>query len=297
MKRLSTGDKIFEIFNYFFLTIVFLLVLMPLLFVLAASVSNPTAVMAGEVWFWPIGFNLESYSIVLRHERILIGYRNTILYTTVGTFINIVMTICAAYPLSRPNLKGRTPFLLFMIFTMYFNGGLIPTFLTIRNLGMIDTFWVMVIPVAITTVNVIIMRTFFINSIPAELHEAAEIDGCSNIQTLILIVLPLSKAVISVLVLWYAVGHWNSFFNALIYLTSAERFPLQLVLRDVLVMGRHLEIEGLTPDDMVALVDQMMRGEMLQYAIIVVANLPVLMIYPFIQKYFVKGIMIGSVKG
>ena len=297
MKRLSTGDKVFEVFNYFFLIVIFLIVLLPLIFVVSASVSDPAAVMAGEVWFWPVGLNFEAYGIVMRHERILVGYRNTILYTTVGTFINIVMTIFAAYPLSRPNLKGRTAFLLFMIFTMYFNGGLIPTFLTIRNLGMLDTFWVMVIPVAITTVNVIIMRTFFINSIPSELHDAAEIDGCTNIQTLVLIVLPLSKAVISVLVLWYAVAHWNSFFNALIYLSSPERFPLQLVLRDVLVMGRPLEIEGMTPDDIIAAMEQQMRGAMLQYAVIIVANLPVLMIYPFIQKYFVKGIMIGSVKG
>lgn len=297
MKIRSTGDKVFDGINYTLLAIVLCIVAFPLLFVLAASISSPDAVVTGKVWFWPVGLNISAYNQIFQQGTIMSGYKNTIIYTVVGTVINLIMTTCAAYPLSRRDFAGRGFFMMAMVFTMYFSGGLIPSFLNIRDLGMIDTLWVMVIPGAISTYNVIIMKTFFQNTIPAELHEAATIDGCSNLRTLVSIILPLSKPVMSVMVLFYAVGHWNAYFNAMIYLTTASKFPLQIILRDILILKQPLEMQGLTEADLLAHSEQLKRGELLKYAIIVVANLPILLIYPLLQKYFVHGMMIGSVKG
>ena len=298
MKRLSTGDRVFVSVNYFFLGIIFFLVIAPLLFVIAASFSNADDVILGRVWFWPVNFHLEAYREIFTHNAIMIGYRNSLFYTSVGSFINITLTICAAYPLSRKDLKGRNVIMMMMLFTMYFSGGLIPHFMNIRNLRLIDTVWVMWFPVAISTFNVIIMKTFFQNSIPQELSEAAVLDGCSNIKLLVRVILPLSKAVISVLILFYAVSHWNSFFNALLFLHNRDLFPLQLILREVLIMGRPLDTGAvMTIEDAVTYAEQMRRAELLRYAVIVVASVPLLMVYPFIQKYFTQGIMIGSVKG
>ena len=294
----SINDKIFDFINYLLLVIVLGIVIMPLLFVIAASVSEPSAVVTGEVWFWPVGFHLEAYKQIFRTGDIMLGYRNTITYTLVGTCINLILTICAAYPLSRKDFAGRGFFILFMVFTMYFNGGMIPSFLNIQKLHMIDTIWAMVLPTGISTMSVIIMRTFFQTTIPAELHESALIDGASNIHTLLAIVLPLSKPVIAVLLLQYAVGHWNSYMGGLLYITTWSKRPLQIVLREILILRVSMEERvGMTKEDLASYAEQLKRGELLKYAIIIVANLPVLMIYPLIQKYFVKGIMIGSVKG
>lgn len=290
----SFGDRIFNLVNYTLLTLLTLIVLYPLVFVLSASISNPEHVLRGEMWLIPKGFNLDAYTKIFQNKDILLGYSNTILYTVIGTALNVVMTICAAYPLSRRDLAGRGLVTGLIVFTMFFGGGLIPTYLLIKNLNMLDTLWVMIIPNAVSVWNIIIMRTFFQQSIPGELQESAMIDGCTHIQTLLRIVLPLSMPIIAVMVLFYAVGHWNSYFNALIYLTTKEKFPLQLILREILIQSDSGEFVKLTSESAVRM---KMSVEGLKYAVLVVANLPMLILYPFLQRYFVKGIMIGALKG
>lgn len=290
----SFGDRIFNLINYTLLTLLTLIVLYPLVFVLSASISNPEHVLRGEMWLIPKGFNLDAYTKIFQNKDIQLGYGNTILYTVMGTALNVVMTICAAYPLSRRDLAGRGLVTGLIVFTMFFGGGLIPTYLLIKNLNMLDTLWVMIIPNAVSVWNIIIMRTFFQQSIPGELQESAMIDGCTHIQTLLRIVLPLSMPIIAVMVLFYAVGHWNSYFNALIYLTTKEKFPLQLILREILIQSDSGEFVKLTSESAVRM---KMSVEGLKYAVLVVANLPMLILYPFLQRYFVKGIMIGALKG
>ncbi|WP_195574300.1 carbohydrate ABC transporter permease [Paenibacillus sp. 1001270B_150601_E10] len=290
----SLGDRVFNVVNYVLLSLICLIVLYPLLFVLSASVSNPEAVLRGEMWLIPNGFNMDSYVKIFQNKDILMGYGNTIVYTVAGTALNLVMTVCAAYPLSRRDFAGRGLITGMIVFTMFFSGGLIPTYLLIKNLSMLDTFWVMIIPNAVSVWNIIIMRTFFQQSIPGEIQEAAMIDGCSHFQTLFRVVLPLSMPIIAVMVLFYAVGHWNAYFNALIYLSSKDKFPLQLILRELLVQSDSGDFIKLTSEAGVRL---KMSMEGLKYAVLVVANLPMLILYPFLQRYFVKGIMIGALKG
>ncbi|WP_186321152.1 carbohydrate ABC transporter permease [Lysinibacillus fusiformis] len=289
----SKGDRAFTIFNYVFLAIVAVVVLYPLIFVLSASLSNPEYVISGDIWLWPKEFTVEAYEKVFQNPDIINGFINTLKYTFFGTLLNIVMTICAAYPLSRRNLKGKGFIMAFMVFTMFFSGGLIPTYLLIRDLGMINTFWVMIIPNAVAVWNIIIMRTFF-QSIPYELEESAMIDGAGNFRILWSIVLPLSLPVMAVMVLFYAVGHWNSYFQALIYLQDQDKFPLQLILRQILIQGQADDMIKATSESFLA---QKLSVEGLKYAVLIVANLPMLMLYPFLQRYFVKGVMIGSLKG
>lgn len=289
----SKGDRAFTIFNYIFLAIVAVVVLYPLIFVLSASLSNPEYVISGDIWLWPKEFTVEAYQKVFQNPDIINGFVNTLKYTFFGTLLNIFMTICAAYPLSRRNLKGKGFIMAFMVFTMFFSGGLIPTYLLIRDLGMINTFWVMIIPNAVAVWNIIIMRTFF-QSIPYELEESAMIDGAGNFRILWSIVLPLSLPVMAVMVLFYAVGHWNSYFQALIYLQDQDKFPLQLVLRQILIQGQADDMIKATSESFLA---QKLSVEGLKYAVLIVANLPMLMLYPFLQRYFVKGVMIGSLKG
>jgi putative aldouronate transport system permease protein len=223
------------------------------------------------------------------------GYRNTIFYTVVGTVINLFLTTLAAYPLSRRDLPGRNIFMFLITFTMFFHGGLIPTYLVVKGLGMVDTFWALVIPNAIATYNLIVMRTYFQTSIPWELQEAALIDGCSNTRLLLKIILPLSKPIIAVMVLFYAVMHWNAFFNALIYLRDEELYPLQLILREILIMNQ----TSLSDDASIqfGMDEKLLLAESIKYALIIVASVPVLIMYPFVQRHFVKGVMIGSIKG
>ncbi|MFJ7699320.1 carbohydrate ABC transporter permease [Lysinibacillus fusiformis] len=289
----SKGDRAFTIFNYVFLAIVAVVVLYPLIFVLSASLSNPEYVISGDIWLWPKEFTVGAYEKVFQNPDIINGFINTLKYTFFGTLLNIVMTICAAYPLSRRNLKGKGFIMAFMVFTMFFSGGLIPTYLLIRDLGMINTFWVMIIPNAVAVWNIIIMRTFF-QSIPYELEESAMIDGAGNFRILWSIVLPLSLPVMAVMVLFYAVGHWNSYFQALIYLQDQNKFPLQLILRQILIQGQADDMIKATSESFLA---QKLSVEGLKYAVLIVANLPMLMLYPFLQRYFVKGVMIGSLKG
>ncbi|QOS77600.1 carbohydrate ABC transporter permease [Paenibacillus sp. JNUCC31] len=290
----SRGDRIFNIVNHFLLIVITLIVIYPLIFVLSASFSDPQSVLRGEMFLWPKGINLHSYEKIFQNKDILRGYTNTLIYTLVGTLINLVMTILAAYPLSRKDFIGRNAIMALFVFTMFFSGGLIPTYMLIKNLGMLNTLWVMIIPNAVSIWNIIIMRTFFQQSIPHELHEAATIDGCSNIQTLTRIILPLSMPIIAVTILFYAVGHWNAFFNAMLYLSDKNKFPLQLILREILIQGQTNDMVKMSTE---SAIKQQREVEGIKYAVLVVANIPVLLLYPFLQRYFVKGVMIGAIKG
>lgn len=293
-KPRSTGDKLFDFGVYFILTLVLIIILYPLYFVVIASFSDPLSVMAGEVTFWPVNFNTESYRLVFKNSQVLTGYRNTILYTVAGTVVNLIMSIAAAYPMAQRNLKGKGLFIGMMVFTMFFAGGMIPSYINLNNLGMIDTFWVMIIPNAISVYNVMIMRTFFSTSIPYELQEAAFVDGASHMRILRSIVLPLSKPILAVMVLFYAVSHWNSYFNALLYLSDQNRYPLQLVLRAILIQSQASEESFAGIGNTYS---RMLLSETMKYALIIVSSVPVMILYPFLQKYFVHGVMIGSVKG
>jgi len=268
------------------------LILYPLLFVVSASFSSPASVMNGEIWLLPKGLTLEPYRLVFENESIWRGYYNTIIYTAIGTLINIIMTVLAAYPLSRKDLPGYQFIMIIIVFTMFFNGGLIPLYLLVRDLGMANTMWALIIPSAISTYNLIIMRTFFHSTIPNAIQESAFMDGCSNTRLLLNIVLPLSKPILAVMVLFYAVAHWNAYFAALIYLRDRELYPLQLILREILIQNQTNEI---TIEAGIA--EKLLIGESMKYAVIIVSSIPVLVLYPFIQKYFVKGVMIGSIKG
>ncbi|WP_372516742.1 carbohydrate ABC transporter permease [Paenibacillus silviterrae] len=290
----SRGDRVFDAVNTLLLILITVIVMYPLLFVLSASVSEPSVVARGQLWLLPKGINFVGYERVFQNKEILSGYLNTIVYTLVGTAINLVLTICAAYPLSRADFRGRHVITAFIVFTMFFSGGLIPTYLLVKKLGILNTLWAMVIPNAIAVYNVIIMRTFFQSSIPFEIQEAASIDGCSNFRILLRVVLPLSMPIIAVMVLFYAVGHWNAFFQALIYLSDRGKYPLQLILREILIQGQMAAMIDMADD---SLAKKLMEVEVIKYAVVVIANLPVLLLYPFLQKYFVKGVMIGALKG
>ncbi|WP_438286827.1 carbohydrate ABC transporter permease [Paenibacillus hubeiensis] len=286
--RMTVGEAVLYAFAILFL----IAVIYPIYFIVIASFSDPSAVANGQVWFFPKGFTLEGYKELLRHDNIWIGYRNTILYTVVGTLIGLVVNISAAYALSRKDLVGRKFFSLFFIFTMFFSGGLIPTFLTIRDFHLYDTFLVMVLPFSVVVFDMIVARTFFQTSIPGDLWEAAQIDGCGNLRYFALIVLPLSKAIIAVLGLWIAVGYWNSYFNALIYLKDPNLYPLQLILRNILITNQMQSGMGTGEAAQVAL----RLANLMRYSVIIIATIPIMCVYPFIQKYFNQGVMIGAVK-
>lgn len=290
----AKGDRLFYILSGIGLSLFLLAVLYPILFVLAASFSSGQAVSAGRVFLWPVDFSLEGYKIVFHNKDILIGFKNSIVYTVVGTLINLVMTMIAAYALSRDDVPGANKIMLIFTFTMFFSGGMIPTYMLIRSLHMLDSIWAMVIPGAVGVYNLIIARTFIKNSIPGELLDAAKIDGCSDIKYFTTIVLPLSKAIIAVLVLFYGVAHWNSYFNPMLYLNSRELFSLPIFLKEILIAN---QIDPSTVTDPELQMQIAQTADVIKYALIVVSTIPVLVIYPFIQKYFVKGVMIGSVKG
>lgn len=290
----SVQDRVTLIVIYILLSIILLLVLYPLIFVISASISDPLTVSRGEMWLFPKDLTFIGYELVFANKEIWTGYANTLLYTFVGTAINLVMTIFAAYPLSRKDFAGRNVITAYIVFTMFFSGGLIPTYLLVKNLGMINTMWALIIPGAVSVWNIIIMRTFFQTSIPNEIQESASIDGCSNMQTLWRIVLPLSMPIIAVMILFYSVGHWNSYFNALIYLNDRDKYPLQLFLREILIKSQVDQMAGSLD---LSVQKHLMEAEAIKYAIVIVANLPVLLLYPFLQKYFVKGMMIGALKG
>jgi putative aldouronate transport system permease protein len=294
MKRLSLQDRIFDGVNYTFLTFILLLVLYPLWFVVIASFSEPDLVNAGKVWLIPRGFNLDGYVRLMDEKRIWSGYLNSFFYLFAGTTINLFLTIPAAYALSRKDFVGRNFFILIVTITMFFSGGLIPLYLVVKGLGILNTRWAMILPQAVIAWNLIVTRTFFQASIPEELLDASRIDGCSNTQFFIRIVLPLSKAIIAVMVLYYGINHWNQYFNALIYLRNEALYPLQLILREILIQA---QIQAQMLDDAETAADLIRIAETIKYAVIIVASLPLLILYPFLQKYFVKGVMIGAIKG
>ncbi|WP_145018617.1 carbohydrate ABC transporter permease [Paenibacillus sp. Y412MC10] len=288
------ADRWFSLMNYAVLSIILIVVLYPLIFVVSASFSSSTAVLSGRVWLWPVEPTLEGYRAVFKNAMVVKGFLNTMFYTVAGTGINLVFSVMAAYPLSRKDFRGRNGFMLLFVFTMMFSGGLIPSYLLVKDLGMIDTVWAMLLPAALSVWNVIIMRTYFQTTIPDELLEASQLDGCSDLRFLLRIVLPLSGPILAVIALFYAVGHWNQYFNAMIYLKRAELYPLQLVLRDILVQNEvNIDMLG---DAKTAAARQGLR-ELLKYSLIVVTSFPLLVVYPFVQKFFVKGVMIGSLKG
>ncbi len=288
-------DKTFDVINVIIMTVLMIVILYPLYFVLIASVSDPYAVNIGNVWLVPQDFTLEGYQRIFRDMELWQSYGNSFLYMSVGTLINVLFTIPAGYALSKGDLKGRTAILMLMVFTLFFNGGIIPTYMTIRNLNLLDTFWVMVLPNAVNVTNLLICRTFFSINMPQELREAAEIDGCTDFKYFVHIVIPLSKAIIMVMVLYYAVAHWNTYFDALIYLQDADRFPLQIILRQILSASQVTSSDLVQDTESIA--QQQRIVELIKYCVIVVSNLPLIILYPFIQRYFKKGVMIGAVKG
>ncbi|WP_412934464.1 carbohydrate ABC transporter permease [Lederbergia ruris] len=293
LKKMSSGDRIFTLINSTILLVIAFLMIYPLIYVLSASLSAPVHIASGNIWLLPKDFTLDSYKTVFENKNILIGYRNTIMYTILGTAINLVASVMIAYPLSRKDFYGRGIITVIILFTMFFSGGMIPTYLLIQDLGMLDTIWAMIIPGAVSVYNVIIMRTFF-QGIPDELREAAVMDGCSNLKFLGKIVLPLSMPILAVMGLFYGVGHWNAYFDALIYLSDSHKFPLQLFLRQMLIQE---DLSGMANMGGEALSDSILKVEGLKYAVVVIASLPMLILYPFLQKYFIKGVMIGSLKG
>lgn len=300
----SGRDKLFYGINGTILFLLFLVVLLPIVYLFANAFSGSDAVASGRVTFWPqiraddgsyhIGVSLDGFKAVFKNEKIITGYLNTIFYTLFGTLINMVMTLLAAYPLSRSDLKGRDTIMMLFAFTMIFSGGMIPSYMLMQQLHFLNTRWVMIIPGAISVYNMVIARTFFQSTLPKEVLEAAQIDGCSDFRFFIQMAIPLSKAVIAVVALYYAVAHWNAYFNAFLYLSNDKLYPLQIVLKEILISN------SVTPE--------MLEGadtgsvdfnliHVLKYSSIIVACLPIWLVYPFVQKYFVQGVMIGSVKG
>lgn len=290
----SSIDRVYLFFVYLFLIICLIVVAYPLIYIISSSFSSSSAVISGKVWFLPVEPTLRGYKAVFQNPQILKGYGNSLFYLVVGTLISVSLTITAAYPLSRKNFYGRNVITALFVFTMLFSGGLIPYYLTVKGLGMLDTRWAMIIPGAISVWQVILARTFFQTSIPSELTEAAHLDGCSDFKFLTRIVIPLSKPIIAVLVLMYAIGYWNSYFEALIFLKTANLYPLQLILRNILILN---SIDPTMIKDVRELAERQGLKELLKYSLIVVASAPVLILYPFVQKHFVKGLLIGSLKG
>lgn len=293
--KLTPVDRSFYVVVDVYLAICGIIVLLPLLHVLAQSLSDPMMVIAGRVSFFPINPTLDIYSQVIKSKNIMTGFMNTLFYAGVGTCLNLFMTVICAYPLARKGLWGRKLIVFIFTFTMMFGGGMIPTYLVIKQLGLIDTRAVMILPGAITVWNMIMCRTYFMSSIPEELYESASLDGASDIRILVSMVVPLSVPILAVMVLFYAVGHWNSYFDAMIYLNSPELYNIQLVLRNAINNVKSISENGAS--DMANMVKNEANGEAIKYVLIVITMIPVMIIYPFVQKYFIKGIMIGSIKG
>ncbi len=291
--RESRTDRMFMVCVYLLLTVFLAVVILPLIYIVASSFSSPEAVSSGRVLFWPVEFSLRGYEAVFENPQVLRGYANSLFYTVVGTLVSVVMTIAIAYPMSRKTLVGRNLVMSLILFTMLFTGGLIPTYLVVQQVGLLDTRWALIVPQAIGVWQVIIARTYFRTVIPDELAEAAQLDGCGDLRFLWSVVIPLAKPMIAVVALMYAILQWNSYFDALIYLKNPDLFPLQLVLRNILILNTY---SGGAIDASVVLQRQQL-ADLLKYSLIVVASVPVLLIYPFVARYFTKGIMIGAVKG
>ncbi|GBF75986.1 sugar ABC transporter permease [Paenibacillus sp. 598K] len=293
--RISGGELAFRLVLFVCCAAIFLLIAYPLYFIVIASISDSTLVSTGRVLLFPKGVSFFGYGQIFQDERIWMGYRNTLFYTSAGTLVNLLVTLPAAYALSRQQFKPRRVLMFVFVFTMFFNGGLIPTYLLIRDLGMTNTAWVFIVPFSVNVFYLIIARTFFENTLPKELYEAAAMDGCSHVTYFVKVALPLSKAMISVIGLYYLVGHWNNFFTALIYIRDNNLQPLQIILRDILLSNQVFS-EGAGAGGASGGYAQR-YADQIKYGVIIVSTLPVLVLYPFLQKYFEKGVMIGSVKG
>ena len=292
--RDSAEDRVFYAVVNVIMAAVLIVVLYPLIYVVSSSISKASAVQAGKVILLPVGFSLDGYRTVFQYKTVMTGYLNSAKYMVLGTSINVVITLICAYPLSRRTLPMRGFFMFLFTFTMYFGGGLIPTYLVVRKLKLLNTVWALVLPGALGVYNMIITRTFIQNTIPGEMLEAAQIDGCSDIQFFFHMVLPLSKAIIAVITLYYAVGHWNSWFDAFIYLTNRDMYPLQLILRDILLVS---QVDVTLIDDPEILERMIGLADLMKYSLIVIATVPMMVLYPFVQKYFIRGVMVGSLKG
>lgn len=293
-KRNGLSDKNFDLLNKLFLTIIVIIIVYPIVFVISASISNPVAVSSGKMWLWPVDITFEGYRRILQTESIWLGYRNTIIYTFVGTAIHLFVLLPCAYALSRKELIGRKYILWAILFTMMFSGGLIPTYLVVKSLGMLDTMWAVIIPGVVGAWSLLVARAFFQQSIPDQLVEAAKIDGGTDFYIFLKIVLPLSLPIVAVMSLFHAVSLWNQYFNALIYLTDRDKYPLQLILREILVVNQMQLGEG--TDNTQSIVEQVRAGGLIKYAVIIVSSLPLLIAYPFLQRFFVQGVLIGSIK-
>lgn len=292
--REASNDRWFNVINYTVLTLFLIIVMYPLVFIVSASFSSPEAVISGKVWLWPVQPTLDGYAAVFKHKLIWSSFRNSVIYTVLGTAINVALTIMAAYPLARRDLFGKNAVMLLLVFTTMFSGGLIPSYLLVKDLGMLNTIWSMILPGAMSVFNVIITRTYFKTTIPEELLEAAQLDGCNDFKFVWNVVIPLSGPIIAVITLYSAVGYWNQYFNALIYLKQPSLYPLQLVLRDILVQN---EVDPAMLSDLGQEANREGLRALLKYSLIVVSSLPLMLVYPFVQKHFVKGVMIGSLKG
>lgn len=297
-KRRSHQDKIFDAVLFVILTIVLIVVAYPLYFVIISSFSDPIPVARGQVTFLPIGFTLDGYKAVLGEKNVMRGFQNSIVYTVIGVAFNLFLTIPTGYALSRKDFFARKYIMFFYIFTMFVGGGMMPTYLVVKGTGLMDTMWALIIPGAITVYNMIVCRTFFATNIPDELLEAARLDGCGNTQFFFRIALPLSGAITAIMILYYGVGRWNDYYQSLLYLNTRSKWPLQMELRQILLLNSMRQTTSVMTAEELAEKERLEAlVEMMKYSLIVVSSLPMMILYPFIQKYFVKGVMIGSVKG
>ena len=291
-------DVIFDTVIFIILTLILFIVAYPLYWVIISSFSNPTAVSAGKVLLHPIGFTLKGYGEVFKNNQVMRGFFNSIVITFVGVMVNLAVTLPTAYALSRDNFSGKKPITVFYMITMFFGGGMIPTYLVVKNMHLLNTIWSLVLPGCLSVYNMIVARTFFKSNISEELYEAGEIDGCTQGRFFFKIALPLSKAIIAIMVLYYGVGHWNSYFSALLYISDQDKYPLQLVLRNILITNQTaLSATATTAAARAALQEQQQLIDVMKYSLIIISSVPVLIMYPLVQKHFVKGVMIGSVKG
>ena len=297
LKR-ARGDVIYDTVIFIILTFIFLIVAYPLYFVIISSISDPIEVSAGKVTLAPVGFTLDGYREVFKTKTVMRGFLNSLIITIMGTSINLLVTIPTSYALSRPDFTLKRPITLFYILTMFVSGGMMPTYIIVRSTGILNTWWSLILPGCLGVYNMIVGRTFFKTNIPMELMEAAKLDGCGNTKFFIYVVLPLSGAITAILCLYYGVGHWNSYFSALIYIQKRELWPLQLELRNILVMNTSVATKQvMTEAELLEKKRLDALKEMMKYSLIIISSIPVLIIYPFVQKHFVKGVMIGSVKG
>ena len=292
----TRGDKVFGVINAIFIVFITIITLYPLIYVCSASISSPASVTSGRMWLWPTDITLEGYKRILKNSEIWMGYVNTIFYTVVNVAISLAVTLPAAYALTVKSLPGRKFIVFVFSVTMFFSGGMIPLYVVCRNLGLVNTLWAVILPSATSMWYIILTRTFFQSTIPHELEEASEIDGCSVFATFLRIVIPLSAPIIAVMALYFGVGRWNSYFGEMIFLRDRGKFPLQLFLREILIMATFNQ-ENASNADAITMAEQLRIASIIKYATMIVATLPVIAAYPFIQRYFVKGVMIGSIKG